>query len=449
MNGLTQRDLDILGNYAERGNRELYWNYLAQKEGADGYGLLALGVVRNDSMPGATANHFADNRARADGRALSERDWERFGEDLIQRDLVARQKWLDAGRADLALNLPVKDVQDVHDRAFHHASIDPNAWTPRQLLEAARRQGGEQEAERVWDNMLDGRGLGIARMGITTGDVVYTYNDGDLGATRYLGAMGLATATAAVDRDRTDPDIIGARDFYYMYSQRTGGWSSVSNGGLAGPMIREVTDAAQLRELNDARAVRLESQAQRDDWHPQDPNRNRPVARSPFTLADAGNAQEPGVQYADNRTQQGFGTASTPGNPLFQQALAAVTRRDAELGREPDDASRKIALAGAGLAARSGYARIDDIVFNAATDKLSAGERFFVLQGSGDDPAHRRESMLARDALAMTPDQQQRELAQLDTTWTQTRDMTLTQAQDQGQDKNQDQQRRQAGPQLA
>ena len=104
MSGLTRQDLEILRFYAAQGNRELYWNYLAQKEGADGYGLLALGVVRNDSMPGAVANHFADNRARADGRVLSERDWERFGEDLVRRDLMLRARHLEGGRPDLGLN---------------------------------------------------------------------------------------------------------------------------------------------------------------------------------------------------------------------------------------------------------------------------------------------------------------------------------------------------------
>ncbi|HEX2081947.1 MAG TPA: XVIPCD domain-containing protein [Xanthomonadaceae bacterium] len=123
-------------------------------------------------------------------------------------------------------------------------------------------------------------------------------------------------------------------------------------------------------------------------------------------------------------------------HPLYQQALAAITRRDAELGRESDAASRSIAIAGAALAARSGYERIDDIVFNVATGRLAAGERFFVLQGGRDDPAHLRASMLTRDALAATPEQQAHELAQLETVRTQARAV-------------QEPQRQQAGPQIA
>ncbi len=421
MPGLTEQDLTILGRYADEGNRELYWNYLAQKQGNDGYGVLALGVVRNDSMPGAVANHFAANRAQADGREMSERDWERFGEDLVSRDVAFRSRYMAGGRGDLALNLPVEDVQRAHDDAFREAGIDPNAWTPRQLLDAARRHGGEQAAEQVWANMLDGRGLGLNRMGITSRDVLFTYNDAQLPARQYLQDLGSASGLAAVDRARTDPDIIGARNFYYRYDRRTGGWSSVTAGDdVGGPIIREVTDARQLRELNDTRAVRLESQAQRDDWHPQDPNRTRPIARSPFTLADAGSAPDADVRLASARDEgaspsgRGNAQAALGDSLLYRQALTALSRRDAELRREPDDDTRRIALAGATLAARSGYARIDDIVFNVQTDRLAAGERFFVLQGGREDPAHLRESMSTRDALAMAPEQIQRELAQLE-----------------------------------
>src|SRR3546814_19182206 len=65
------------------------------------------------------------------------------------RDLKQRKYSMEQHRPDLALNLPVKDIQSAHDASFEKARIDPNAWTPRQLLEAARRQGGEGAAEGV------------------------------------------------------------------------------------------------------------------------------------------------------------------------------------------------------------------------------------------------------------------------------------------------------------
>ena len=98
--------MDILRYYANEGNRELYWNYLAQKPGNDGYGLLALGVVRNDNMPGALANQYAQNQAQSvNGVRLSERQWDRFGQDLMQRDFTERQKTLRGRKACPSLEL--------------------------------------------------------------------------------------------------------------------------------------------------------------------------------------------------------------------------------------------------------------------------------------------------------------------------------------------------------
>lgn len=444
---LEQQDLDILRLYAKEGNRELYWNYLAQKEGADGYGLLALGVVRNDSMPGAVANHFAANRAHKDGRVLSERDWEKFGEDLVRRDFALRTEHFNKGRTGLALNLPVDEVQRAHDGAFEQAGISTDAWTPRQLLEAARRHGGREAAEQVWTSMLNGRALGTNRGVSTALDVVYRYNDAKLPATQYLHDLGYAIGLAGADRDHTNPDIIGARNFYYLYDRRTGGWSSVTAGDdVSGPVIRDVTDARKLRELNETRAVRLESRAQRDDWHPQDPNRTRPIARSPFTLADAGQAPDADVRLAQSAGASRSAPAASPSgfeHPLYQQALAAISRRDAELGREPDDNSRNIAVASATLAARNGYGRIDDIVFNVATDRLAAGERFFVIERGANPEFYRRDSMSTTDALAMTPEQRQHQAAQIGA-------LQAKAAETQSAQVAQDERHRmQAGPQLA
>lgn len=92
MGELTRRDLDVLGHYVRNGNRELYWNYVAHHPGSDGYGLIALGVVRNDNAPGQVANLYADIRAREDGRNMRESDWERFGVDLIRQDFELRRQ---------------------------------------------------------------------------------------------------------------------------------------------------------------------------------------------------------------------------------------------------------------------------------------------------------------------------------------------------------------------
>ena len=65
MNGLTEKDLQILQHDADAGNRELYFDYLASLEDVDKYPAMALGVGNNDSLAGQIANrHVAGFVAR-------------------------------------------------------------------------------------------------------------------------------------------------------------------------------------------------------------------------------------------------------------------------------------------------------------------------------------------------------------------------------------------------
>src|SRR3546814_13364257 len=96
-------------------------------------------------MPGSVANNFARNHARShDDRVLGEREWEQFGQDLIAYDLEQRKYWMEQHRPDLALNLPVKDIQSAHDASFEKARIDPHAWTPRPSRVAAPRRSEQR-----------------------------------------------------------------------------------------------------------------------------------------------------------------------------------------------------------------------------------------------------------------------------------------------------------------
>ncbi|MFC3716327.1 XVIPCD domain-containing protein [Luteimonas soli] len=403
----------ILGWYAEQGNRELYWNYLAQHVGSDGYGLLALGVVRNDNMPGAVANNFAQNHARRhDDRVLTEREWEQFGQDLLVRDLERRQYWVGKDRPDLALNLPVKDVQSAHDASFERARIDPNTWTPRQLLEAARRQGGEEAAEGVWHAMLDnntlGLGLGIGRAGITLGDIV-RYDDDQLPALRYTGALAGASAMASQDRPATDPDVIGAAGFYHLYDRNAREWSTVSGGGIGGPVIRRVTDPERIAELDDARAVRLERQEKARQFHPLDPARERGISESPWTLADAGDPSRAARIAMSDPTRPDH-----PDHHLYLGSRDAVHRLDASLGRAPDRHSGNMIASLACLARRNGLERIDHVVLGGPTKELRPGENVFVVQGRLDDPAHLRAHMKTQLAVDTPAADSLRELQALD-----------------------------------
>lgn len=209
--------------FALAGNRELYFNYLAQQDGNDGYGLLALGVVRNDNAPGAVANAFADARARVDGVVMGPRAWQDFGVDLIRADLALRQTYYSRDRPDKALNLPVLDIQASHDPLFKERGIDPDAWTPRQLLEAARRQGGIAEAEKVWSMMLDNRTHGLGRMWDTMESVAYTYWDAQWNPERYLADMALARkGFALTPTPHADPDTIDHAGKTYTFHADSG-----------------------------------------------------------------------------------------------------------------------------------------------------------------------------------------------------------------------------------
>ncbi|MFB9037536.1 XVIPCD domain-containing protein [Xanthomonas arboricola] len=415
MPGLTQDDLRILSAYARQENRELYWNYLAHKDGNDGYGLLALGVVRNDNAPGATANIIADNRARDGGIRMSEREWNQFGVNLMRRDLDERRGQLDAGHPDLALNLPVRDVQDVHDRTFQAHRIDPNAWTPREFLQAARRHGGEGEAEQAWTMMLDNTALGLSRMRSTSWDTMHTYNDQELDAAAYMRRMAGARTLATQALPNTDPDRIGAVSSYALYDARSKQWNQVTTIGEV-PTSQPIRDADQLQELNDTRQLRLDRQELRREFHPDDPYRNLPIVRSPYLLSDntPSNAQEQATQLA---AAASVTTPDQPGHPRFalhQQCSAGVDALDRQLGRQPDQRSACMTASLTTLAAANGLDRVDHVFLNKDGSDAQVGQYVFVVQGDPKNPAHLRAHMPTDQAVTTPVETSFRELAQID-----------------------------------
>ncbi|MGO1071023.1 XVIPCD domain-containing protein [Lysobacter sp. CA199] len=390
MSGLNQQDLQILGHYARNGNRELYWNYLAQMPGNDGYGLLALGVVRNDNAPGQVANLYADMRARDGGRNMSERDWENFGADLIRQDLALRRAQFADNNPERALNLPARDVQTAHDNAFHNARIDPNAWTPRVLLEAARNGRGEGEVERIWTHMLDNDYRGGERMYYTLGDIARNMPAGEAAA--YTARLGLVRTMAATGaHPNTDPDTIGGHPLTYHYNTRDGRWSQTSSGGEMSH-ISEVRDARLLAELNDARGVRLHRQDLRDDFHPADPNRNRPIVASPWVVADNGPA--PGTP--DTRLASAEALPSDPRqtgharHALYCQCRDGAHQLGGTFGPGGQDGDR--------LGARL-FQLASDQRFASVDAVLVGGQNAFIVQGDPIDPASRRAHVGLREAL--------------------------------------------------
>jgi hypothetical protein len=414
MAGLTSEDIRILAYYAREQNRELYFNYLSQKAGNDGYGMLALGVVRNDNAPGATANEFADQQARRDGVVMSDREWQQFGVDLMRSDLSFRQAQLKAGHPELALNLPAKDVQASHDVTFEKYNINPDAWTPRQLLESARRHGGEPETEKVWSMMLDNSLRGVWRMGATTDAVTHRYNDDKLDATAYMAQMTAARTLATQSLPNTDPNTIGAVNFKYRFSPQTGEWMESYQTGRGLGLPRTVEDPALIRELNEARDVRLEREQMRQQFHPEDPYRDQSITSSPWLISDA----SPTSQGVETPQPMQAALSDIPQIParyaeLHQQCVAGVRNLDRQLGREWDEKSARMAASVTHMAASNGLHRVDEIVLSEKGGRASPGEFVFAVQGDRSNPASRRAHMGTDEAIGTPVEQSARQLADL------------------------------------
>ena len=399
MSGFTKQDVEILKYYMMNENRELYFNYLAQLEGNDGYGLLALGVVRNDNMPGAVANAFAARRAHQDGVEMRPRDWQAVGVDLIRNDLEQRALFLERGRPDLALNMPEWAIRDTHDPIFKDRGIGVDAWTPRQLLEAARRQGGNEEAQKIWSMMLDNRAWGALRAGSTMMEIATRYDDAQFSAAAYMGALAQVRAGVGVlsPASAEDPDNIRLGGVAYSFNRHTGGWQQPAPIETRLPAKVPVGDPALIQMLEEERGVRLEREQLRSQFHPDDPNQHRPLVATPW-LISAELPQAPTPVAGLDPTCPGH-----PRHTLYQQCVDKVTAEDARLGRQWDHHSERMAAGLTLLAASGGLERVDHMVFSVATPTQEARASVFVVQGALDDPAHLLAHMPTDQATAQTP----------------------------------------------
>ncbi|WP_282295441.1 XVIPCD domain-containing protein [Stenotrophomonas sp. PS02289] len=404
MNGLTDSNLRILASYANSGNRELYWNYLSQLPGADGYGTLALGVVRNDNLPGQVANTYAqgyastqhDRGSRFENKEPTERGWEEFGQTLLLEDLERRRYWIREGRPELALNLPGEDVMLAHDKAFELHKLDPNCWTPRVLLQAAQENSGPQKMEEIWRNMLVNDNLGVNRMWNTGIDSFVEKGAWQGGS--YLVKLGVMEAGQLTNsRNSVDPNVIGSHNKYSRYFEETGTWVNYRTAGRDVFQEQE-KDPARIAELNDARAVRLERQEMSTQFHEED--NFRTITPSPKTgsIDDVPGKDQPITRLAD----------IGPGHPeyqLMQQVREQVAALDAKQGRSFDEFSERMTASVMALARENNLDRADHVVLSVATAEHGPGRNVFVVQGDLNDPAHRRAVMPTQDAV-QTPVEQ-------------------------------------------
>lgn len=343
MSGLTNNDLKVLAYYAEHGMRERYWNYLAnptnERAADNGYGLLAMGVVRNDNMSGAIANNYAQNHVAEHPingkRHLTEQQWEKVGVDLIKEDYAIRARLVQKGQPEQALNLPVNQVYAAHIAAFEKNNISPNAWTPAVLINASyERTGNFNESNQIWQEMLDSQYVGLSRLGNTLSN---QWNNSRL-FDGYTANQTKATIEAAMDLPYNDPNKIG--DKYNFYHKVNGQWhhdmQSPIHGELNPISQSTVTDPKKIQELNGISELREEriEKSRREHKHPNDPNDG--ITPSRHTIVD-NNRYEQESQFAVNQNVPMFDSQSKQANnsqrERFEQLFSAVMSDDTATAR--------------------------------------------------------------------------------------------------------------------
>ncbi len=146
---LGTAEFAILQAHADAGDRIAYYSQLS--DWGYNYGELALGVVTNDSLSGATANIFFLQNA---GRAVSHNELATVSLNLMRLDLAARQAF--AGSAT-GQELPVDAVQAYHATAFGLIGVSVDAWTPNFVLENLPNAAAR---EAYWDELLSSSAIG-------------------------------------------------------------------------------------------------------------------------------------------------------------------------------------------------------------------------------------------------------------------------------------------------
>ena len=342
---LEDKDIEVLGYYAHQGMRERYWNYINYVEkrelgqGYSGYGILALGVVRNDNMPGKIANNYAQNYVEShpvNGKThLSEQGWEQVGKDLLVTDFAERQAHFAQNRPDLALNLPVENVYYSHKVAFEKNGIDAHAWTPAILIDASyARTGNHAESNQIWHEMLNSENLGLSRavhslkrQGANDELVsMYTVNQ----TRAYAEALTDVPYTSLDTIRTTEPTRTGKLENHF-YHKEGSMWLEGYVVGGALPYILPVLSSDKVHHLeaiSKGRASQIGLSAD-ENRHDLDPNRK--IALSRQTIADNRNYGQEQHMTAHQPTPQRDVQSDKEPNPRrerFEQLFAAVMGDD-------------------------------------------------------------------------------------------------------------------------
>ncbi len=145
---LAADDFAVLEAHVAAGDRVAYYTQLAQW-GYD-YGRLALGVVNNDTLAGATANIFFLDAAatQAQGVTIDPDTLAQISIELMQADFAARQESpLVAAGQELTYDI----VQGFHQSVFARYGVSSDAWTPSLALDFLQTP---EEKQALWAEMM-------------------------------------------------------------------------------------------------------------------------------------------------------------------------------------------------------------------------------------------------------------------------------------------------------
>ncbi|MDV3469919.1 DUF6696 domain-containing protein [Stenotrophomonas sp. C3(2023)] len=164
---------------------------------------------------------------------------------------------------------------------------------------------------------------------------------------------------------------------------------------------RVVTDPATLSDLEAAREVRLERARLRQQFHPDDPNRELPIVRSPYLISDLQPATPgaPAPTPAPVPASVDFTAPDHPRHALWQQCCEGVRGLDAGAGKPWDGISERLAGSLTALAIAKGLDRVDHMVLSGSSAGCPGGEYVFVVQGRRGDLTSLRERMSTLEAV--------------------------------------------------
>lgn len=160
---LTQSQLAVLDAHARAGDRIAYYHSLA--EFGDEYGALALGVVLNDTISGASANAYFLSTALVEVGVVSKDQLAEISLQLMLADNDIRQ--VNNGEAS------VDDIQIYHDEVFGRvANVSVNAWTPDYYLRSFDNPSDRQAA---WNRLIEDGVFGFVTISARSGEYVDEY----------------------------------------------------------------------------------------------------------------------------------------------------------------------------------------------------------------------------------------------------------------------------------